>query len=130
RLTKHFSSKEKRLVDIIVVKTGDEHKHRLEIIDNEDDEPVVNKVRESLEEIHGQLPTDEYIRSGVIGLKQYYAIALLDPLNAHSVSEKIDLFWHSHILHSRRYIKFCNKVVGEYMHHLPLDRNDDRQIEN
>ena len=29
----------------------------------------------------------------------------------------MDQIWHSHILHTRDYIRFCNIIKGEYIHH-------------
>jgi len=30
-----------------------------------------------------------------------------------------DVFWHQHILQTRKYHSDCNKVFGKYMHHEP-----------
>jgi hypothetical protein len=46
---------------------------------------------------------------------------MLDPANAHAISRQLDPFWHAHILFTENYVAFCDKVVGEYMHHRPLD---------
>jgi len=90
---------------------------------------VIRKVREHFEEI-GRPVTEEYLQKGIIALKQYYAIALLDPANAHAVSAAVDPFWHAHILHTQEYMRFCEQVIGEYMHHQPLDRANAPQLEN
>lgn len=31
----------------------------------------------------------------------------------------IDEVWHNHILHTKAYTDFCNKVFGQYLHHNP-----------
>ena len=30
-----------------------------------------------------------------------------------------DEFWHNHILFTREYTKFCNKLFGTFLHHSP-----------
>ena len=39
----------------------------------------------------------------------------------------VDEVWHDHILHTKNYIDFCNKMFGEYLHHVPknLITNDE-----
>ncbi len=39
----------------------------------------------------------------------------------HAVSDSVDPFWHAHILHTHDYMEFCDRAVGGYMHHDPLD---------
>jgi hypothetical protein len=33
----------------------------------------------------------------------------------------VDEVWHDHILHTKNYIDFCEKMFGEYLHHIPKD---------
>ncbi len=108
------------LVADLRLKVHPEQLRRLQHIDEENFEGVRRKVREHALEI-GDAPSEADLDRGVFGLKQYYAVALLDPANAHAVSAPLDPFWHAHILHTEQYIPFCEKVVGEYMHHRPLD---------
>lgn len=35
------------------------------------------------------------------------------------VSEVIDVFWHQHILDTRKYADDCHMVFGEFLHHFP-----------
>ncbi|MBX4187417.1 MAG: hypothetical protein KW802_04190 [Candidatus Doudnabacteria bacterium] len=100
---------------------------RLELIDNEDFGPVTRKTREELEKQAVSLSVEE-ADAGILALKQYYAVALLDPLNEHAVSDVIDPYWHAHILHTRQYTEFCEKVLGQYMHHDPLDHADTAKV--
>lgn len=45
-------------------------------------------------------------------------------------SYEIDEVWHAHILHTRDYIDFCNRIFNGYLHHSPhgqspnLDTNE------
>lgn len=60
----------------------------------------------------------------IFALKQYYAIAMLDPANGHAVSDVVDPLWHAHMLFSEEYEQFCRAVIGEYMHHTPFLKDD------
>jgi hypothetical protein len=39
-------------------------------------------------------------------------------------SELVDIGWHTFILHTREYAVFCERVAGEFLHHVPTDQND------
>ena len=77
---------------------------------------------------HGFETTQEWLDEGVLALKQYYAVALLDPFNRHAVSDAIDPFWHAHILHTKQYAEFCDNVFHHYVHHIPLDHADTQAV--
>lgn len=96
------------------------HNERIAVIDAHDFSGVKRKTKEELAKT-GFYATDEYLDAGILALKQYYAIALLDGKNMHAVSDKVDPFWHAHLLHTKAYAQFCDDVVGEFMHHEPLD---------
>jgi hypothetical protein len=34
-------------------------------------------------------------------------------------TKQIDEIWHAHILYTQDYLKFCDKVFGHYLDHLP-----------
>lgn len=119
---------ELRVIDELMFPIHPEMLRRVKVIDDHNYNGVCWKVNEWFKERHGYLPTSRYIESGVYGLKQYYAVALLDPLNAHAVSAKIDQFWHAHMLYSQEYSDFCNNVIGRYMHHVPLDTSNEEKI--
>lgn len=46
----------------------------------------------------------------------------------------IDAFWHAHILDTRAYMRDCEVVFGEYLHHFPYfgmrDPDDHAALEN
>ena len=96
-------------------------------IDNEDFTGVMRKVREEFGH-WGESVSDEFLEAGVLALKQYYAVALLDPCNEHAVSDSIDPFWHAHILHTKEYIAFGQRIFGQYVHHEPLNHDDAAQL--
>jgi hypothetical protein len=96
-----------------------EHRSLLTYIDNTDFSKYFDKAV-SL----GMIPATADRDAMVFGLKQYYAIAMLDPANGHAVSDVLDPLWHAHMLFSVEYTDFCKVVVGEYMHHVPLIDGD------
>lgn len=102
---------------------------RLNRIDSEDFSIVRKKVAKEFAR-RGTTVTDSYIDELIIALKQYYAVALLDPANAHAVSVQVDDAWHMHLLDTDGYTKFCNEVVGEIMPHVHLDHDNHAQVEN
>jgi len=108
--------------------TPDQHR-RIQRIDAEDFDLVMLKVAEDLAAT-GKVVTRDYLERGIFALKQYYAVAMLDPANAHSITRPIDPFWHAHILCTAEYRKFCDDVVGEYMDHVPLDKRNPNKVKN
>ena len=38
----------------------------------------------------------------------------------------IDKIWHDHILHTQKYISFCEVEFGKYIHHVPNDLSNDK----
>lgn len=105
-----------------------EHLKRIARIDAEDFSKLKAKIRrDALKE--GKNFSDQYLEDGLLALKQYYAVAMLDPANAHAISAELDPFWHAHMLFSEEYSKFCDDVVGEYMHHKPLLHDDEADVD-
>jgi hypothetical protein len=98
-------------------------------IDAENFDPVKKKLSADFARL-GIDRGKDYLESGILALKQYYAVALLDPNNSHAISDTLDPFWHAHILFSRQYASFCEDVVGVYMHHIPLDHDATEQVNN
>src|SRR3569832_2225713 len=94
------------------------HWAKIALIDQEDYAGVIRKAAEDLGKA-GPTVTSSYCEEGILALKQYFAVALLDPKNEHAVSDAIDPFWHAHILHTRRYAAFCQDVYGQFIHHAP-----------
>lgn len=110
-----------RLIDIISAKQlSPLQLERLARIDAEDFAPVRAKVKADMLKL-GVEVIDDWLDRGILALKQYYAVAVLDPLNRHAVSDAIDPFWHAHILHTKQYMSFCDDVTDGYIHHEPLD---------
>ena len=117
------------IVDAVRIPLNPQHRKRLQSIDDEDFSDIASKVIDDLEEL-GKGITGEELHSRLFGLKQYYAIVLLDPYNSHAVSVEVDKCWHTHLLHTHQYQNFCHNLMGAFIHHIPLNRHDPRQMEN
>lgn len=111
------------LLKSIKVELSEFHKERIGMIDNFD----YSKVRTKVDKDLGGVPKS-YLDTGIENLKKYYVVALLDPKNKHAVSRPVDPFWHSHVLFTKDYQKFCKDIFGGYVHHEPLDENDSQKI--
>lgn len=55
-------------------------------------------------------------------LKRYLSLCSIYPdCNFHMFSEEVDNLWHTFIIYTREYARFCKEVAGKYLHHVPLD---------
>jgi hypothetical protein len=91
------------------------HYERLRWIEREDLSEVASKLKQE-----DSSWKDKDLNNGLENLKRYYALSILDPLNFHAVPVPLDPFWHTHLLFSRDYAAFCDKVFGQFIHHQPL----------
>ncbi len=111
------------LTDSISLKVELFHYERLRWIEKED----LGEVAEKLKQENSDW-SDQDLSEGLENLRRYYALSILDPLNFHAVPVPLDPFWHTHLLFSRDYIAFCNKVFGQFIHHQPLLYTDQRNV--
>ncbi len=118
-----------QLTSEVLSRITSDQMRRIRRIEEEDYRFVQSKTGEDLATQGVQVSRD-YLERGIVALGQYYAVAVLDPANAHAVGVPVDPFWHAHILFTEQYCRFCDDVVGEYMHHVPLDRTDDSKVRN
>lgn len=112
------------LTDVLTQDVPESLAEKLNLIENFDYSKVAKKVRQELPSV-----TDKYLEEGIENLKRYYTVRLLDPENNHGVSVPVDVFWHTHVLFTRDYFDFCDKVFGRYIHHTPIDRDDREAFE-
>lgn len=61
--------------------------------------------------------------------KKWLAIHVCYPELATAPSEKLDEYWHMHILDTQKYMEDCQMLFGKYLHHYPYfglegDKND------
>ncbi|MBI3677706.1 MAG: hypothetical protein HY243_13945 [Proteobacteria bacterium] len=61
--------------------------------------------------------------------KRFMALGCVYGSNAAPLSQRIDDFWHAHILFTEDYAAMCQAVAGEFLHHRPtLDEGDEVQV--
>ncbi len=116
------------LVDLVRVPIGPLLRRPLEVIDGWNFDREAAKAMHDLREL-GHDPDDAFIERGIWALRKYHAIAVLDPLNGHAISDVLDPFWHAQILFTEPYALFCDKVLGQFMHHYPLDHTDKEAVD-
>lgn len=63
-------------------------------------------------------------------VKQFMALAVLDPGYYHIPEIDVDEYWHRMILHTQWYAKFCDDVFGSFYHHTPEPDPDHLSLEN
>ena len=65
--------------------------------------------------------TREYADRIEIAYKTYLTMVVQCQDHAEDIllSEDVDEFWHTHILHTMKYTEDCERVFGKYLHHNP-----------
>lgn len=58
-----------------------------------------------------EIVEDQY-RAFLALTKRYPDVAMVP-------TEKLDYFWHQHMLDSKKYFEDCDAVFGQYLHHFP-----------
>lgn len=111
------------ITDGLVVPITAEQMSQLSLLDNENFSSVIRltevKMREK--DVAPILSAEEAEKS----LKQYYALPILQyPRREFAVSSIVDEYWHIHILHTKGYREFCNRIFGHFADHVPLDKTD------
>lgn len=51
--------------------------------------------------------------------RRYFYLVSLYPESGLVPSKDIDVFWHTHILDTRKYMEDCDHLLGRYFHHFP-----------
>jgi hypothetical protein len=119
--------KNSSVLDRIIILLGPRQRDAVQRIESEEFASILKKTAHELED-RGWVLTSNYLARGELALKQYHVVAVLDPRNEHAISDTLDPFWHSQILHTREYVRFCEDVMGHYIHHQPLDHEDKRAV--
>src|SRR5437870_4406630 len=52
-------------------------------------------------------------------LKRFLVLRALNPDIPYGMTGKVDEFWHTFILFTRDYQRFCEEVAGTFLHHDP-----------
>jgi hypothetical protein len=52
-------------------------------------------------------------------VKRYLALCAINPQVSYGMKGQIDELWHTFIMFTREYQKFCREVAGSFIHHVP-----------
>lgn len=52
-------------------------------------------------------------------LRRFFELVLIGKGPLAVLSKKVDALWHTFVIHTPQYRKFCNEVNGEYIDHQP-----------
>ncbi|MBY0310176.1 hypothetical protein K2Q16_03475 [Patescibacteria group bacterium] len=97
-----------------------ENEGRLKQLEAEDLLSVVRFTHRKMAR-HGEVPVLSE-EEAVAALRQYYALPILEyPRQQFAISSIVDTYWHTHVLDTRGWRDFCQRVYGRMMHHVPLD---------
>lgn len=65
-----------------------------------------------------------------VSLKQYYAMPIIfEDKKEMAVSSIVDPYWHTHLLDTKSYRGFCDRVYGHFMDHVPMDDTNAGDVE-
>lgn len=95
----------------------------IKFIDNIDFNDAAKNVSLDLKQIGKELNT-ELLEQGILVLKQYYSLAILDSQNYQAINEALDDSWY-HILFTRDYEEFCSNRMSEVGFHNSSFQEDE-----
>lgn len=61
----------------------------------------------------------------LVELKRWLTLCVLHPENAYATGGKVDEMWHTFILFTKDYARFCHDIAGAFIHHAPETGSDD-----
>lgn len=100
---------------------------RLHALDGEDFDPVIRVAEKKLRQVG--FPVALSAVEAEVGLRQYYAMPIIfESQKEMAVSSLVDPYWHAHLLDTRSYRSFCDRVYGQFMDHVPMDDDDSRDV--
>jgi hypothetical protein len=59
-------------------------------------------------------------------VKRFLVLCALNPHRNYGMRGPIDEFWHTFVIFSAKYMEFCNRISGRYIHHFPNTREESR----
>ena len=72
----------------------------------------------SLKALAGGAPR-EFAKHAEAAYRRFLFVCLKNPDEKIVPDEKIDAFWHKHILFTEHYTQTCSRLFGRYLHHRP-----------
>ncbi|HEY9584669.1 MAG TPA: hypothetical protein VJI33_03805 [Candidatus Paceibacterota bacterium] len=61
--------------------------------------------------------------------RRFIALHVIHPKAGISPSKLVDEMWHTHVLFTRDYAKFCETIAGKFIHHNPFLKADQNRPE-
>jgi hypothetical protein len=61
----------------------------------------------------------------LLELKRWFTLCLLHPEKAYATGGRVDEMWHTFILFTKDYARFCQDTAGAFIHHRPDIGSDD-----
>ena len=55
----------------------------------------------------------------LLELKRWFTLCALHPEKTYATGGQVDAMWHTFILFTRDYARFCQDIAGEFIHHTP-----------
>jgi hypothetical protein len=62
-------------------------------------------------------------------LKRFLILRAFNPDIPYGITGKVDDMWHTFILFTREYARFCDEVAGTFLHHTPGVNQNARQVQ-
>ena len=72
--------------------------------------------------------TMEVAKEHEIELKKYLTLCALFPKSSMGMRGQVDELWHTFLLFTRDYHRFCKNVVGHFIHHIPNTSKSNSEI--
>jgi hypothetical protein len=63
--------------------------------------------------------TRECAQDVLLELKRWLTLCVLHPENAYATGGQVDAMWHTFILFTKDYARFCQDIAGAFIHHCP-----------
>jgi hypothetical protein len=84
----------------------------------------LNQVHATITRLHGSSWTGNRLCEAETWYRRFLCLVALYPNTPLVPSADIDIFWHAHILHTRKYLSDCYDVLGYFLHHEPSEESD------
>ena len=62
-------------------------------------------------------------------LKRYLTLCALNPRKGYAMAGPVDGLWHTFLLFTRLYARFCDQTAGEFLHHEPGDIENENELQ-
>lgn len=94
--------------------------NKSKIIDNYNFQHLRWKIAKNETNIDGLILTQDNVDLAIREYRRYLLLKLENPGTPLGPTALMDLVWHYHILDTKKYIEFCEKVFDGYLHHSPF----------